>query len=366
MISLEKPPLDELCHFGVRGMKWGVRKEEIIGNEKPRKPSYYDRSKADYLSRGFSESDAENLAKRKATIRTAAFIVGGVTLAVGAAFVARHYMIENKDTILKTGSKTFHIDRDIVKDLEPGRNFYVTVDQADRKAYQWRLNNPRGVARIERTFETTKNIRIPSPKKSKLLYDEFLKDPNSKELVENAFIRAFGKEEGLKSLNYESFVTYGPYFSKNDSWHPLLSFTEQGEQAWKSYQNFLMDKGYQGLLDANDRAKSHGFNVERPAIIFDAANHLKEVSRQTLSGKSKLKAAIPTIREVANKDTAALVATAAGISTVGIFQSTRALESYRKVYPNDKKTDFEIINLMSTNSNVAYDVYKKASSKRNS
>ena len=29
MISLEKPPLNELVHFGVRGMKWGVRK----GNE---------------------------------------------------------------------------------------------------------------------------------------------------------------------------------------------------------------------------------------------------------------------------------------------------------------------------------------------
>jgi len=179
MISLEKPSLHELTHAGVLGMKWGVRKEEIganSNNSKPVRPSYYDRSKADYLTRGFSEADSEKLAKRKSTIRTAAFVAGGVTLAVGAAFIARHYYIENKDVLLKTGAKTFHIDRDVVKDLEPKKSFYVTIDQADRKAYQWRLNNPKQVERIERTFQTTKDIRIPSPKKSKALYDEFAKD----------------------------------------------------------------------------------------------------------------------------------------------------------------------------------------------
>jgi len=360
LVSADKHSADELKHFGVLGMKWGVQKDRDKGESNgstSKKPSYYERSKNDYLSRGFSKADAELLAKRKATIRTAALIAGGVTLAVGAAFVARHYMIETKDINLKAGAKTFHIDRDVVKDLDPTKSFYVTVGQADRKAYQWRLANPKQVERIERTFAVTKDIKIPSPKKSKALYDEFIKDSNAKQLTKEAFSKF-----GVQSVTHDQFLTLGPYFSKGDSWHLKTGNNEAGEKLWNSYKDFLMNKGYQGVLDANDRAKEHGFNVERPTILFEAAQSLKEVSRQSLGTKdSGWKAMLPTIREAGSLKTAAYAAAAASIASVNISDGTQSVESYRKVYPDSKKSNSEIIKAMKNDYDLSYRVYSKVS-----
>ena len=36
IIGAEKPPLDELVHFGVRGMHWGVRKARVAGGRADR------------------------------------------------------------------------------------------------------------------------------------------------------------------------------------------------------------------------------------------------------------------------------------------------------------------------------------------
>jgi len=141
-----------------------------------------------------------------------------------------------------------------------------------------------------------------------------------------------------------------------------LGQNETGVKLWDSYKEFLVNKGYQGVLDANDRARSHGFNVERPTILFDAAESLKEVSRKSLGTKdSGLKAAIPTIRELGSPKTAAYVALAAGLSAVTISDNSTAVESYRKVYPNNKKTNAEIIKLMKNDEDLAYKVYEKVS-----
>lgn len=361
-ISLEKPSLDELTHFGILGMHWGVRKKEETTNKTP-KLTYYDRSKADYLKRGFTKADAENLAKRKSTIRTASLIAGGVTLAVGAALVARYLYVENVDTTLKTGEKAFHIARGELKDLEAGRNLFVTIDQADRMAYQWRLNNPLKIERIERTLEFTKDIKIPNPKKSVELYNEFMKDPNNSKMALDAFEKAgnsFGFGEPITKITHDLFVTVGPYFSKGESMHGPASNNEVGENLWKTYKDFLVNKGYQGILDTNDRAKGHGFNVERPAIIFDAANALKDISRKVLKDNTgSFARTIPTIREIGSSASAAWVAALAGTSALTISSNSKAIESYRRVYPNSKKSNKEIIKSMSDDYEMAYKVYDK-------
>ncbi len=360
MINLEKPSLNELAHYGVLGMKWGVRKErETSTRASSPKLTYQDRAKADYTKRGFSEADSETLAERKANIRRAALIAGGVTVAVGAAFVARHLYIENKDMTLKAGKKAYHIARGELKPLEPGRGLFVTVDQADRYAYRWRLNNPNKVERIERTFKFAKDIKIPSPNKSKALYNEFMKDPANKKVVKEAFVKMGGGRDA--DLNYRSFVTYGPYFSKGESWHKFTSNNPAGESIWNGYKNFLTSKGFQGILDANDRARDHGFNVERPTILFDAAANLKEVARTSLGKEMSItKMSIPTIRELGSVTTAKYAAAAAGIAGISVSNNSKALNSYRRVHPNSSKSNKEIIQILKNDPILAYDVHDRA------
>lgn len=44
----EKPSLDELQHFGVKGMHWGVRKEALRGEVHTRTRAFGNRSKLEY------------------------------------------------------------------------------------------------------------------------------------------------------------------------------------------------------------------------------------------------------------------------------------------------------------------------------
>ena len=324
-----------LKHFGVLGMKWGIRKDSLNI-----KMSYRDKQEKRYLERGYSKKDAESLAKRKAQLRTGFLIAGGITAAIGVAAVARYASVELRDVKLKGGAKAFHIARGEIKDLEEGRNLFVTIGQLDRFAYRARLGNPKNLPRIERTFETLRELKVPSPHKASKFYEEYARS-HSDEIT-----RAFRLSGIAKSISYKDFNTMAPYFSEGEGWHKMLSNNKAGADLWKDYQQFIISKGYQGLLDENDRNPMHGFNVERPTILFDAAKHLKEVNRRDVPIKMQL-AAIPTIREASTK----MVGIGALITgTIGLKGRDRikSLEAYRKVYPNNKLEDDEILDLFNS------------------
>lgn len=71
---------DVLIHYGVKGMKWGVRKD--------RRKSRTERHTSKYIKKGYSKARAEVLAKRKVRSQNAAMIAGAATLAVAAGYVA--------------------------------------------------------------------------------------------------------------------------------------------------------------------------------------------------------------------------------------------------------------------------------------
>jgi hypothetical protein len=341
----------ELTHYGILGMKWGVRKEyQPVGrntSDKPARQGYKEKVKNKYLSKGYTEQDSESIAERKRKIRTAALIAAGVTVAVGAAFVARHYHIENHDVTLKAGAKTFHIDRSEVRELESGMHFYTTIDQFDRKAYQWRLNNPQKVQRVERIFEMTKDVKIPSPRKGEVLYNQFRNDPKNMEKIKEAFGPL--EQIGIKGKSYKDFITAAPYFSEGESFggfKNLTSHNKAGAELWKDYQKFIVNKGYQGLLDENDRNPAHHFNVERPAILFDAASKLKEVSRKNIKDAGGLTPVIPTIRELGSVKTAKVLSAIGGMTALKTLSDNNYVDVYRRSYPNSKLTNKEIIKAM--------------------
>lgn len=69
---------DFLAHYGIRGMKWGIRKQS--------KNSDGDKDKS---STGFNLSNPK--------VRNAAIAAGAVTAIVAGAFIARHYNVKMKN-----------------------------------------------------------------------------------------------------------------------------------------------------------------------------------------------------------------------------------------------------------------------------
>lgn len=371
-VSLEKPPLNELAHYGILGMRWGVRRDQrTLDRLAGRRPTYYDRSKANYLKKGYTEKDASRLAERKVKVRRAALVAGGVAVVAGTAFAYRHYSIENKDFAIKAGNKAWHITRDELKPLEEGRHLYVSANAPDRLAYRWRLANPENVARVERTFQAMEDIKIPSPVKSEKMFDAFAKNPEVKNLLSEAaskynqsnaehimqeMVKLQGdtldtrmqavwvaKMQEVKLDTFKQFGIYAPYFSSGDSWHQTAGDNAAGEKLWKMYKDYVVKAGYQGLLDVNDRNPAGGFNVERPTIIFNAASKLKEVSQKTIADPTTRTALIPTIREISSLSTLKGVGLVGAVAALGTKSKTVTLESYRYLNPDSKLTDKQIM-----------------------
>lgn len=73
MIVGDKPPLDDdlLVHFGVKGMKWGVRKEQSTGTRTSEQQASHD--------------------KRVKVAKVAGATVGVAVLAAGAYYAKQHY-----------------------------------------------------------------------------------------------------------------------------------------------------------------------------------------------------------------------------------------------------------------------------------
>ena len=251
------------------------------------------------------------------------------------------------DTILKKGSKSYHIDRFTPADLEPNKHFYVTIDQLDRKIYQFRLNNPNKIQRVERVFESVKDLRIPNPKKAESFYKEFVSDPQNRKKVEAAFYaNPLASSIRADVDNYKTFLKHAPYFSKGESFGVGYkgSYNDKGVALWKEYQDFVLKKGYHGILDTFDRDPKNHFNVERPTIIFDAASTIKEVSRKNIDDTNFYKTLIPALRETPVTLGIPSVAVTAVIANKN-RSDTKKIEAYRKKHPNSGKTDKEILKM---------------------
>lgn len=83
--------MNVLQHYGVLGMKWGVRKDRSSGGSRGSGGNRQSKLAAKYRAKGMSKVQAEKKAKRRVMAERAALGVGAAAAAAGAGYAAYKY-----------------------------------------------------------------------------------------------------------------------------------------------------------------------------------------------------------------------------------------------------------------------------------
>jgi hypothetical protein len=284
---------DYLEHFGVKGMKWGVRRYQYAdGTYTPSGKKHYSVSKsnAQNISKimGMRVKDAVNNARTQATGRQYidTYLKKGITLSriqtskefENFAFYAT-YKKSDSDKYMGLFGKnlTSRADRDAKqakkianasgskKDINVAKQLRTKADNI--KVYQLKL-------------ETTKKLKVPSDENASNITANLLKDRNfkknviasindSKEKMRRPTQQVLFKQaqnalniDPVKMTSSEKVAVYKAF---NLS---LTNHNKEEVQAQNRFYSELKKKGYNALLDYNDKDYS-SYHAKRPMIVFD-------------------------------------------------------------------------------------------------
>lgn len=240
MIEAEKPALEDLVHFGVKGMKWGVRKSEV------------DLSK-----------------------------------------------FSSQESVLQKGSKVQNLTADAPRKLD--KTIYVSHTPKDNLNYRGQfslllINRRHASSVYENVFVAKKDIRIPSERQSVEAFMTLYKQ-NPKRLLEDlassqydlaATQHMWGAVKGKKYYNVavkaetKRLTKLGENFVASKEGHQALSGMLIKDLPSKAaYFQELGRQGFDAVVDEHDRQGGG----QQPLIILNGKDVLVSGKSKTLSKK---------------------------------------------------------------------------------
>lgn len=223
---------NELYHYGVKGMKWGVRKK------------YY-----------------------------------------------KSYM--DRDRIIKRGTSIQNISKNEARDLNRNSPVYGAYTKHDRNAYQGNyasMINMMGDKAIKNDLALIKDVKIPSQKKAVETFMElYKKDPKGiAESIGKAHSELTMFNGVDKIRNWKAKQIANKFAKKGENWvkekgyllfNQSMMSTEE-DRARTEYYKLLSKKGYDAISDIND--VQNGYRSDDPIIFINPKSTLKTLKTREL------------------------------------------------------------------------------------
>lgn len=314
---------DFLEHYGIKGMRWGVRKDEKTSNASVKdseKSAHRVRLEAKYISKGMSQSAAEKKASGRIKTEKVLLAIGAVAVTAAVAYVGSvEYQKRFSGVDLELGTKLTNINA-LGDKQNFNRRLYTTIDERDTQKYRGMLatalrRNADNTTIYEATLRSTERIKAPSQREAAKLYKEF---------------RA---TKGNSWMFDKSYMT----FNKN------LADDQSG--AGKEFYKFMSSKGYNAILDANDQFIS-GYSTRKPLIVFNAASSTVKVGQKVVDEQLSDRLALTQTLQIAAKAAAPRVglglAVVGGTKALDTKDRYGAVNSYFKEHPESKLSYAEV------------------------
>lgn len=268
IVESTKPALDELAHYGVKGMKWGVRREETRST--------------------LTRAERKDARKKTKAFRDHVFereiaLNGGNYFQQRVISDAEYKSLGTKKHVVRKGRTVGRITQrkgEKLRDLT-----YVSYTNRDRNVYRAVMpmlgsiksgGNRRYKTSYEATYKTLETLKSPSEKERVDAFVELFDTPsikmkNGKTLTGREYMARLGYRKETKTLNSQQL---GQKF-----YYDFVSSQYMNMPINTAYFTRLRDKGYNSIVDDNDRGRLS----DVPLIILNPNGTLKQMSVKKLS-----------------------------------------------------------------------------------
>lgn len=263
----------ELYHYGVKGMKWGIRRyQNKDGTLTSKGKKRYEKSNDNSNDEDEIKNNKSRKILTKRNIAIGATVVGASLAAMGAMYVYKKtnptmhvkYMnfgeivdinnLSSKDIIVKKGTKFHRVSSKSVEDYaEEGKRIYTSYLKSDARIYKEEMPkfirrwgnqgiiSDDGKTSYEHIMKMNKDIKAPS-----------------KKLMAEIYMKVTGNNE-VDSGRYQRFME-----NLNDNDNPDT----------KKFFQYVKNLGYNAILDENDA----GNFTKSPLILLNPKDDI-EISK---------------------------------------------------------------------------------------